>query len=751
MSILQHLWELALFLIIFLAPVPLCLLLLSSIEDEDRSSDLAYNWLAFLICWCGLEVSVCLISGIFGQFFLNFVIGLEAIVFFLGITLALLLRRNLLSTFYQRLLVLREPLKKVEVLVLFSIFITGLISLKQLATRVIIDYDSLWYHLPTMARWYQEGAFIRLDDFMRTGVWTTDQITFYPYNWEVLCTLFLMPFREDFLVTLPNLIAWFVLGLSVYLLSISLGANRFYGMAASALVLNIPLIIQHINSLHIDMPFAAFFMASLFFAGSYSRSCSYIDLSLFFIALGMLLGIKMSAVGYGALPILALLMLITRRLLKGGLDVFKLKQVKLEATVIVIGLLGLFFLGGYWYLKNWIEAGNPLGDIQVKVANVLLFPGSMELSKLRETNLASLFSFTNLAHWKILGVQAIVRLQLPFFILLFQALLLPYLLFNKQRKIQDPFLLGVLLVVLFGAGYLYWTTPFTGTNHLPPVPITSYIGQQARFAIPFMGMLGVIAAAVATGVRPRPSVVAVITLVSSLLGFVSSTIFEIVRISTAFKGGVGWASKLLDSFRTTPADATEKLFKIVGPDVLDVIVYILIYIIVLALVIWSFSRSQAQKVLVSRISKIFQKSNRFVFVSVLIALVVTTSFIAREKRDMDRQEVYGGIYEYIATNLNPSEILGYSLSYRSYLFYGKHWQQKVRYAAPQSESLSQWLNELNQNQIVHIAVGPLEEKMGWREKSEILWLENSSGPFKQVFGQSPQKGPAIYQLKDFPS
>ena len=757
MLFLQHLWELSLFLVILLGPLSLCLWLLSVAQNEKYQSGLAHNLLTGLNYWCGIQVFIALFLGATGHFFLVSVIALELITFFLGIALLLSARKYLTFSSFENLFKLKQRFTKPEALIIASILLAGAILVVKLSTEVIINYDSLWYHLPTMARWYQEGQFIRLDEFSRTGDWDVDAIAYYPFNWEILCTLFVMPFREDFLVSLPNLASWSIVGLSVYLLSIRVGAKRLYSIAAASLVLTIPLIIQHVNSLYVDLPFTAFFLASLYFAIAYSQSRSFVELSSFFVAICMLLGIKLSSVAYAALPIAVLLFLETRNIFLYGFS-FKetLKRPKIAIPTIAISALGSLFLGLYWYVKNFIEIGNPLGNIQVSLAGILLFPGLMEISTLRQTSLANLFHLTDFSHWKILVLQSIVRLQLPFLILILQSLLLPKLLLTKRKLTYNQGLFGLCCFVLVGTGYLYCTTPFTGTNALPPLPpqpINAYIGQQARFAMPLMAMLGVTAAMSASLVRTPSCVAAIVVFVSSLLGIVNSTVFDIVRISTAFRGGVGWSSTLLDSFGSDPVAATEQLLKIVGSSALDVLIYILMYATVFALIVWNTARQRFGRKLAMKVSQAVKKSHRLVIISVLLGLLVIPSWGAREKRDINRKEVYGDVYEYIASNLKPTETIGYLLSYRSYLFYGKHWNQKVLYVLSVSESLPNWLDDLKRQKINAVVVGPLEEKMGWLHR-EVNWLENSGEKFiplfgqepRKVFGQEPRKEITIYRL-----
>ncbi len=138
------------------------------------------------------------------------------------------------------------------VLVAFCLLVIA--RLREMAVQPVVDYDSLAFHLPTMALWFQTGRLEMMEQFAHTT-------SLYPYNWEALCSLSLFPLREDFLVTLPNLVAWAILGLSIYLLSLELGAAATRPLLAATLVLCFPSVLHSLNTLHLDLPLAALFLA----------------------------------------------------------------------------------------------------------------------------------------------------------------------------------------------------------------------------------------------------------------------------------------------------------------------------------------------------------------------------------------------------------------------------------------------------------------------------------------------------------
>ncbi len=68
------------------------------------------------------------------------------------------------------------------------------------------------------------------------------------------------------------------------------------------------------------------------------------------------------------------------------------------ASLMAVGLAAV--LAGYWYVRNFLDLGNPLGPFHIGIAGVTIFPGSMDLEEIRRTTaLSGLFSPGKLTHW----------------------------------------------------------------------------------------------------------------------------------------------------------------------------------------------------------------------------------------------------------------------------------------------------------------------------------------------------------------
>jgi hypothetical protein len=131
----------------------------------------------------------------------------------------------------------------------------------------------------------------------------------------------------------------------------------------------------------------------------------------------------------------------------------------------------------------------------------------------------------------------------------------------------------------------------------------------------------------------------------------------------------------------------------------------------------------------------------------LIGLIFILSFTAREARDKQRSTVYNGILEYIENNIPQDQTIGYLLSHRPYLLYGKHLDRKVAYVPAESNGQSEWLDALKKRKVSFVAIGPTRDQL--KSEKAISWLEKNNGPFIRVFGRDPSKEICIYRFIEY--
>ena len=781
MPIPQHLWELILFLIIAVGPIPLSLSLAFENQNENSNYSFPHFLLILLTGWSIVQVCTGLILGSADRLNISAVIIAEIMICAIGSILIYTKNRRAFRFSQWQIPQLKQPSLS-EFLIIFAAAFAGFVLCETLATKPTTNYDSLWFHLPAIVRWYQTHSFTLLD---AAGNWIFEheQARVYPYNWHVLSALCILPFREDFLAAFPLLIAWVLEGTAVYLLSLKFGSTRIYAMGAASLVLTVPMMLNQVNTIHPDLPLAAIFTVGLYLGLSYHSSRSLSELSLFLASTGMLAGIKITGLVYAVS-------------LLGGFAILEIKRFALNKNsivanfrirhflkpVLLCGIACCLLLGGFWYARNLLHVNYPVGDggeIKVPLQPVPLpspvpsptppvqqptptlpplptppvqqptpripAPPASPLFKIWQSTLAAQFNPSNISHWQTLGLQIMIRLQLPFLAIALQVLAAPLALIQaKNRTINQNNV--ILTVVLISTGILYLITPYTsGTAGEAIGQLSPLLGFNLRYGFPFLSLLGIAAAATATKLKTPSQVVAAVVLVSSISGIISSTIFDIIRNASFTGNSIVWGSWLIDRFKSNLGEAINLVIKILAPNFKNLGIYPLLYIGLLLLA-WIFSKHNPSLIWLKNLLATLKKTSYIMIISACIALIVSASWVAREKRDVARAELYRGIYEYIDKNTVSNERIGFFLSSRSYLFYGKNLDRQVLYVPFRADRLPAWIDNLRKNKISTVAFGPLTETDEYTRKA-LSWLTSAQGPLEPVFGKDFNTESVLYRLK----
>ncbi len=781
MSIAQHLWELLIFLVILGAPVPLCLVLQQAEYDFEAKTakdsafansfadltpqclSLSYALLFVLTAWSILQVSLGLLLGSFHLLRLGPLIAAELGLFVIGLALNKRSSSQRLRNHQAR----NQSLQRSEALLLAAMAIVGTILLQRVTTEPITDYDSLWFHLSAVARWYQTGSLTLLDS---AGHLIFDHPTAqqYPYNWHILSVLCVIPFKEDFLVALPMLLAWIMLALAVYWLCRHAGSARFYSITATTLALSVPMLLNQVTTLHIDLPLATFFTLGLCFALIYHQRRSPYALSLFLAVIGLLSGIKTPGIVYGAFLVAILVLLECEPFLAPWVKLAPVESKKLALNrlswkhpAVGLGVVLLLWLGGFWYVRNALgvdlpsaNSGSFLPELtHSQLADPSIENGSLwsKLSSLQASTLTYSFNFTDLSHWKTYGLQALVRLQLPFIVLLGQALLWPFAWLKAAKTDRQRLFFWALL--LLGTAFLYWNTPYSAADSHSG-KLSALVGSNLRYGFPVLGVLGAIAAKNATILNLSKRWLLTICLLSSFSGILSSVVFDLIRNQSFTDKKVIWASKIIDTFKDAPLVAAGQTWQLLRPSLASIGLYAAVYIGLMALAYRLSDRALGRRTLSWRalIWRSFKKPvQRWLWVAICVAFLISSSWIMRQGRDIYRARLYQGIYSYIQENTQPNEKIAYFSSERTYLLYGKSLDRQVLRIPFDAKQPDAWLDRLLASKAPLVATGPgLPEEMSEAIAQLKPAQSNQSNQPKEaltsVFGKDPSQEIVLYQI-----
>lgn len=209
-------------------------------------------------------------------------------------------------------------------------------------------WDSMTYHLYFAATWVQQGGFSLFS--VPGGM---DGYSHFPINGEIMAAWYILPFHSDLVVNLCNFPAWLYGLFAVYAVSRECDLDENFSILAALLVLLSPMLVVLLLTSYVDIfVFSSLVAATLFFI-RYEKTLELKYAVLTALSCGLAIGTKLSAFYY----VLILFLLILSKSYLG------IKEKKFSAVSFMKAISLAFFLailvGGYKYLSNFFETGNP--------------------------------------------------------------------------------------------------------------------------------------------------------------------------------------------------------------------------------------------------------------------------------------------------------------------------------------------------------------------------------------------------------
>jgi hypothetical protein len=684
MLLLNHLWDVVCLGVVIVGPAPLSL---GAAASAGNSNSLTHRLLAASIWWCAIQCSLGIALGLVGQLRLLPLLACEIVVGFLG---GLALRRRGPTTpAWSALILARRPDQTHWRLVFIGAILSTATAtlLASALTQPITEFDSLAYHLPQIAHWFQDGSLDPLPNLR--------QIARYPFSWEVLQLLFVLPFGEDFAIALPNLLAWMLFGLAAYRLARCLGAIPLAAVSCAALCVSAPDAAFQVRTSFVDVALAAFFTSALYMLCEHRRTRTGAAVPTCLVATGVMLGIKASGVVLACLLLVVWVVLRAARPLEAsGRHEPQRDGGAAPRSLLLAGLVGLLWLGGFWYLRNWIQVGNPLGFVPLRVAGVELFAGDEFYADLGRTSIARLFDLRSPTDWDFLWRAARERWGIPFLVMAGLPLMLPWVLVRASKNGARRTLL--LMAALSGVHVLlYWYSPYTGADSSGSqgAKVTLWIANGLRYAMPLLASVAVLGSLIATHIR-------------WLLPLV-------------------WGGALLGCAQMLTRQGSPALW----------------WGIPAAVVAWT-AWILEPRALTFRYG---MTAARF-FASLAVVVCVGASFVARGQRDRQRDVAYGRVQSAIESVVPRGAAVGYLMSVRSYPFYGRYLDRRVDFVPAGERGQFEWIQYMRDRGIRVVAIGPVRKE--FMNRKELAWLRAPDGPFQRIFGLDPNRDSILFLLPE---
>jgi hypothetical protein len=232
-------------------------------------------------------------------------------------------------------------------------------------------FDALTYHLTTVAWWVQHHSLARNS--------LSDCCSSYPLNAELQLAWPVALLGRDALVDLVQ-IPFAVLGAAAVAgIARSAGVTRRAALAAGAIFVATPIVLTQSSTAYVDVIVAGWALAATHALVRFRATGEPRRLVCAFVAAGLLVGTKGVAPVWGVVIVgvgVVVAIAAARR---------ERARVASIARACAIGAVVVVALGSLWYVRNWVDFGNPLEPFEVKVAGVTLFDGPRSLDDILTT------------------------------------------------------------------------------------------------------------------------------------------------------------------------------------------------------------------------------------------------------------------------------------------------------------------------------------------------------------------------------
>lgn len=333
--------------------------------------------------------------------------------------------------------------------------------------QVPVEYDNLAYHLPFVVEWFHTGNLWQVYYSAYAG-----PLGYYPSNYELLALWNLFPFGNDLMLNLLNLPVFMLLPFALYYLARKLRVSHKPALMVVLLFLMLPVTLRQLGTPLVDLFFCYTFILGLIFLREYASSRRMRDLGLAGLALGLFAGTKYLGLVY-SLPLIAFAIAWT-------VGIYR-KQLSRAMRHIGVFIGSMLATGGFFYLRNLVDTGNPVFPTDVTVFGHTILKGYGNITgNLVETSLVN--NVPVLKPFAYFFDRAFVMVGAPGILLMiclltFLLVFLYYLVHagitrHKNADKQRTELLVVssiilLLMIFYTVGY--WYSPYSYKDLIPNI------------------------------------------------------------------------------------------------------------------------------------------------------------------------------------------------------------------------------------------------------------------------------------------
>ena len=318
------------------------------------------------------------------------------------------------------------------------------------SSKVIINlfnppfgWDSLNYHFTFAVEWLKHGNLS-----IPPTIFDDPSPSYYPINGSLFYLWLIFPLKNVFLADLGQ-VPFFVLSVvAVYGVSRNIGLDKRYSFYAAGLFLLVPNFFKQLQIAYVDAMVVGLYMAAVNYLLILRNKFNWQNVLLFSISVGLLIGTKTIALPYSAVLFIPFSYLCLKN--------------RFKLYYLILSIIPIFLLGGFSYLKNFLETGNPMYPLNLVIFGKQIFKGVMDSVVYRAHFSPSDYNLSKALFHEGLGMQTLI------FVLPGMFLSLIFAIIKKGKGVG--FVLAYLMLLPLMLYFVYrYLIPLANLRYLYPL------------------------------------------------------------------------------------------------------------------------------------------------------------------------------------------------------------------------------------------------------------------------------------------
>lgn len=356
----------------------------SVIYKELSKTDFLITW---FILYLGQIILTELILGISGILNITNLIALNTAIFLL---IYILSGKNALKLPKSDFYFLKELFKsKICVFIIITILVFGITKFCINLVNPPFGWDSINYHFTFAVEWLKHGNLA-----IPPTVFDDPSPSYYPINGSLFYLWLILSLKSVFLADLGQVPFFALSVLTVYSISRKVGLDKRYSFYTAGLFLLVPNFFKQLQIAYVDVMVAGLFLAAVNYLLSLRNNFNWQNVLLFGISLGLLMGTKTIALPYSAVLFIPFIYLF-----------FKNRN---KFYYLILCFVPILLLGGFSYLRNLFETGNPMYPLNFIVFGKQVFKGVMDSAVYRAHFSPSDYNLSKALFHEGLGMQTLI-------------------------------------------------------------------------------------------------------------------------------------------------------------------------------------------------------------------------------------------------------------------------------------------------------------------------------------------------------